>query len=290
MRWSAIPVDWIRIRAALVNRCRHYQDPERPVPILSTWLEHVHLADNYCNPENRIQCRISRAKDRRNACACALNIHETTGDIRVPSAGAPAADGKRIRGANRNGEDRCGTVTLVDHATGPPFSPPTSATGRRACRHEGCRRGVPDCHPDCRAIDHVFRQRHLGCPPAGRSRADAREFQPSCGASCRRGRHDRRGGLGLGSGTVRHCLAISQHGRRTPPADHRQPDGGLGTWRDEESKVGRQQQRHVRNLFQRLLDAVDSARVCWAVGDQIVLELAMHNPDEVVKGVSTAAE
>ncbi len=41
---------------------------------------------------------------------------------RLPLARALAADGKRIRGANRNGEDHHETVALVDHASGAPFA------------------------------------------------------------------------------------------------------------------------------------------------------------------------
>ncbi len=41
---------------------------------------------------------------------------------RIQPGRALAADGKRIRGANRNGEDRHETVALVDHASGAPFS------------------------------------------------------------------------------------------------------------------------------------------------------------------------
>ncbi len=43
---------------------------------------------------------------------------------RLPLARALAADGKRIRGASRNGEGRHGTVALVDHASGAPFALP----------------------------------------------------------------------------------------------------------------------------------------------------------------------
>ena len=41
---------------------------------------------------------------------------------RLPLARALAADGKRIRGANRNGAGRHETVALVDHATGAPVA------------------------------------------------------------------------------------------------------------------------------------------------------------------------
>ena len=41
---------------------------------------------------------------------------------RLPLATAWAADGKRIRAANRNGEGHYETVTLADHATGAPFA------------------------------------------------------------------------------------------------------------------------------------------------------------------------
>ncbi len=41
---------------------------------------------------------------------------------RLPLARAIAADGKRIRGANRNGDGHHETVTLVDHVTGAPFA------------------------------------------------------------------------------------------------------------------------------------------------------------------------
>ncbi len=41
---------------------------------------------------------------------------------RLHLARALAADGKRIRGANRNGEDHHETVALVDHASGAPFA------------------------------------------------------------------------------------------------------------------------------------------------------------------------
>ena len=41
---------------------------------------------------------------------------------RLHLARALAADGKRIRGANRNGDDHHETVALVDHATGAPFA------------------------------------------------------------------------------------------------------------------------------------------------------------------------
>ena len=41
---------------------------------------------------------------------------------RLPLARALAADGKRIRGANRNGDGHHETVALVDHATGAPFA------------------------------------------------------------------------------------------------------------------------------------------------------------------------
>ena len=41
---------------------------------------------------------------------------------RLPVARALAADGKRIRGANRNGNGRHETVALVDHESGAPFA------------------------------------------------------------------------------------------------------------------------------------------------------------------------
>ena len=41
---------------------------------------------------------------------------------RLSLARAIAADGKRIRGANRNGDGHHETVTLVDHVTGAPFA------------------------------------------------------------------------------------------------------------------------------------------------------------------------
>ena len=41
---------------------------------------------------------------------------------RLPLARALAADGKRIRGANRNGDGHHETVALVDHATGAPYA------------------------------------------------------------------------------------------------------------------------------------------------------------------------
>ncbi len=60
---------------------------------------------------------------------------------RLPASGeqeprsALAADGKRIRRANRNGTLRYETATLVEHGTGVPLASPTfttaTANGRR---------------------------------------------------------------------------------------------------------------------------------------------------------------
>ena len=50
------------------------------------------------------------------------NPPEGLAGARLPLARALAADGKRIRGANRNGEDHHETVALVDHASGAPFA------------------------------------------------------------------------------------------------------------------------------------------------------------------------
>ena len=65
---------------------------------------------------------------------------------RLPVARALAADGKRIRGANRNGDGHHETVALVDHESGAPFALLVSRPIRhaiaslvraRACDREG---------------------------------------------------------------------------------------------------------------------------------------------------------
>ncbi len=50
---------------------------------------------------------------------------------------ALAADGKRIRGANRNGTLRYETATLVEHSTGVPLASPTFTTATANWRRSG---------------------------------------------------------------------------------------------------------------------------------------------------------
>lgn len=67
---------------------------------------------------------------------------------RLPLARSLAADGKRIRGANRNGDGRHETVALVDHATGAPVSMLGFADegGERAALHDLLERtGIRGC-------------------------------------------------------------------------------------------------------------------------------------------------
>ncbi len=70
-----------------------------------------------------------RAQGRKHTVACVLAMHvlaelaNMKGCLAAAQfARSLAADDKRIRGANRNGEDHHETVALVDHVTGAPFA------------------------------------------------------------------------------------------------------------------------------------------------------------------------
>ncbi len=88
--------------------------------------EELEAVGAWVNPETGLREPVSRSTIHRviqsvdpEALEDALGRWSRS---RLPAARAPAADGRRIRGANRNGEGHHGTVALVDHATGAPFA------------------------------------------------------------------------------------------------------------------------------------------------------------------------
>ncbi len=91
---------------------------------------------------------------------------------RLPLARALAADGRRIRGASRNGADHHETAALVDHASGAPFALPNFGDdgGEPAAAHDLLERS--DIRGRVITLDALHTTRKTAKPITERSGAD----------------------------------------------------------------------------------------------------------------------